>query len=162
MEEVSEQHDGTPSPINGLPTETIGEIFCHYVASDIPAWRLTLICNRWRRIAPSTPALWTYIIVGTNRSKNDAKWSFFGKNKGTRGRAAVCLNVDEFRDAVSMAGSLPLHIELCFGSLKKLGEWEEILISLINEVFCSSITVAFRPSFPFHPQQGTRDGYIIL
>jgi hypothetical protein len=38
---------------------------------------------------------------------NDAKWGFFGMNKWTGDRVTVCLNGDEFRDAVSMAGSLP-------------------------------------------------------
>jgi hypothetical protein len=71
---------------------------------------------------------------------DDAKWDISGVIKGTRGRAAVCVNVDEFKDAIGMAGSLPLHIKFLFGFAERPEEWKGILSSLVKEVFRSPIT----------------------
>lgn len=58
-----------PSPIRQLPTEILSLVFshaCHALEDEDYRTPLSIsvTCFKWRRIAISTPALWTYIFVG--------------------------------------------------------------------------------------------------
>ncbi|KAF7318591.1 hypothetical protein HMN09_00369800 [Mycena chlorophos] len=69
-----------PSPTLKLPTETIAEIFHHYLPpyplcppflGDSSPTRLTHVCRRWRDIALSSRALWRAIRIDGKETQPD-------------------------------------------------------------------------------------------
>ncbi|KAJ7264741.1 hypothetical protein C8J57DRAFT_407185 [Mycena rebaudengoi] len=73
------------SPLRGMPPELIGEIFMQYHALTAPSecpfmkkwragqrgrWILSAVCQSWRAIATSLPALWTEVSIYLDVTRN--------------------------------------------------------------------------------------------
>ena len=122
--------------IGQLPNEILGEVFKHHVALDHSPWCLTFVCRGWQRVALGTPALWTHIVVANPAYRSDQGWFSFGRKKWSAGRASICFEVQDFREAVNRAGILPLHVDV---KIDRNYVTAYIIDALLEEAFSSPI-----------------------
>jgi hypothetical protein len=66
-------HANLLSPINRLPPELLTEIFLLWTreASDVSV--IAAVCNRWRKLALSTPQLWSTIRIGLHKENSHSQ-----------------------------------------------------------------------------------------
>lgn len=108
-------HRGLLSPVRRLPPEVLQEIFLHCLPTEHNAIRsvaeppllLGRICSAWRRIALSTPQLWSTLHIVVPRHSIDAR------DVGILDRRYESLNV-----WLSRSGMCPLYITLVVVSVR--------------------------------------------
>ncbi|KAL1695417.1 hypothetical protein GGG16DRAFT_45054 [Schizophyllum commune] len=101
------------APIRSVPNEILGLVFEHYVgnrrlslAYKDPIWLLTCVCRVWRKVALSTPSLWTRINTSRISKYVPVNTRYF---PGSVDMSKVC---DVLRSYLAYSRSLPLDIVL--------------------------------------------------
>ncbi|KAJ7277831.1 hypothetical protein C8J57DRAFT_1579453 [Mycena rebaudengoi] len=100
------------SPLRGMPPELIGEIFMQYHALTAPSecpfmkewragqrgrWILSAVCQSWRAIATSLPALWTEVSIYLDVTRNGIGFTRM-------------YPVSVLRTALERSGKLPIDV----------------------------------------------------
>ncbi|KAJ7577517.1 hypothetical protein C8J56DRAFT_367832 [Mycena floridula] len=86
------------SPIRLLPTEILGEIFQHSLASEsnkldgkMSIWNLMQVCPRWRNLIQNSPSLWRHVDIGLTEPRS-------------------LKSIDELQQFLRFSGALPLTV----------------------------------------------------
>ncbi|KAJ7897738.1 hypothetical protein B0H13DRAFT_2337798 [Mycena leptocephala] len=131
-------------PVLGIPPEILSEIFLHCVELTYrrSPLRLASICNAWRAVALSTPALWTSFHASHINAGPSTVDNMF--------RSLQCW--------LPRAGSLPLDLNIRFPSLMSLWGPVEPILSILAQYSSQWSTVnldLLEPiSFPIDSTRG--------
>jgi hypothetical protein len=101
------------SPIERIPIELLALIFEEYTNMDLSAWDLTKISRKWKRVALSTPTLWSVLVIMQHKDNWFIKHIFLdddGNKNIYSGNRNICFKEDQLQRCLRLCAGAPLDV----------------------------------------------------